>query len=71
MADIAELFARDPLSLTDDDIDEVIKAFRDMRYKFNLGDTRAGKVAKTPKALEKAEADELKDLLGDTGGLKI
>ena len=70
MNTLSELFARDPLSLTDEDIKEIVKAFRDMNSKFNLGDTRAGST-KPPaaKSLAGANADELQELL--KGGLKI
>lgn len=33
--DINELFSRDPLDLTDDDIDEIIAAMRERRHLFN------------------------------------
>lgn len=70
MSTLSDLMNTDPLKLTDPDIDEIIKAYRDMNYKFNLGDTRAGKVKSigSSKVLENAEADELKNLLA--GGLK-
>ena len=36
MADISELFARDPLSLTHEDTDEIIRYYREKRNQFNL-----------------------------------
>lgn len=70
MSDLATLMERDPLSLTTDDIDQVIKDMRAKRHLFNLGDTKAGTVkTKTPKALAGAAKDELAELFGD--GLKI
>ncbi len=53
MTELTEIFERDPLTLTKDspEIEEAIRAFRDMRYKFNLGDTKAGSVK--PKASAK------------------
>jgi len=64
MTDLAELYARDPLLHSQQDIEAIIKANRDMRYKFNLGDLRAGSVkAKTPKALEGVKTEDLKGLL--------
>lgn len=69
MNTLSELFALDPLELAKDPdkVKEVVKAFRDMNYKFNLGDTRAGTVKpKTPKSLAGLEADELKDLLKES-----
>jgi hypothetical protein len=47
--DLNELFNRDPLLLSKPEIESIIQGFRDMRYKFNTGDLKAGKV-KTPKA---------------------
>lgn len=46
--DINELFARDPLKLTDDDIDSIILEFRKKRamFKSNPGATRSGGVKK-------------------------
>ena len=42
MTDIGELFQRDPASLTRDDIDEIIKVYREARHQFALGATGAG-----------------------------
>lgn len=48
MSDINELFQRDPLSLTKDDLDQIIARFRQARTQFNLaGPAKA--VEKTPK----------------------
>lgn len=49
---LAELFARDPLSLTKPDIGVIVHYYRENRAKFNLGDNKAGKApkAKTEKA---------------------
>lgn len=65
MSDLNELFSTDPLSLTKDDpkIAEAIAAFRSMRARFELGDTRAGKV-KAPTAVTKTKG--LKELLEDS-----
>jgi len=41
MTDLAALFARDPLSLTSDDIESIIKTMRDKRSQFNLDGTSA------------------------------
>lgn len=64
MSELSELFERDPLSLTKDDpaIEEAVKAFREMRYKFNLGDTRAGSI-KAPKTGPKGLAELLTEPL--------
>lgn len=38
MSDISELFQRDPLSLTKDNLDDIIKHYRDARAKYLLGE---------------------------------
>jgi len=63
MSDITELFARDPLQLTKDDISTIVNKFRESRSAFNLGNKRAGST-KPPTAAQK-KAIELKDKLGD------
>lgn len=64
MSELSDLFDKDPLSHTDADLEVIIKGFRDMRSKFNLGDTRAGTVkAKKPKALEGMDDGDLAALL--------
>lgn len=72
MSDIAELFTRDPLSLTKDNIDTIISEYRKARANFNLGEKSAGSVKKmTAKAKTVTEIGapkvkkNLKDLLGD------
>lgn len=40
--DLAELFARDPLDLTDDDIRSIIEEMRKSRHAFNAGNMKAG-----------------------------
>lgn len=42
MSDLSLLFARDPLSLTTEDIDTIIETMRKSRHSFNLGNTKAG-----------------------------
>jgi hypothetical protein len=42
MTDLAELFARDPLSLTDPDIRSIIEEMRKSRHAFNAGNAKAG-----------------------------
>lgn len=42
MADVAELFARDPLSLTEDDLTLIVTEMRKSRHAFNLGNVKAG-----------------------------
>lgn len=43
MADLSELFARDPLTLTRENIDAIIAHLRESRSNFQIGDKRAGK----------------------------
>lgn len=42
MSDLAQLFARDPLKLTDDDIKSIIEEMRKSRHAFNAGNAKAG-----------------------------
>ena len=42
MPDIAELFARDPLLLTRDDLTHIITEMRKSRHAFSLGNIKAG-----------------------------
>jgi hypothetical protein len=42
MTDLAELFARDPLNLTDDDIRSIVEEMRKSRHAFNAGNAKAG-----------------------------
>lgn len=69
MSDIAELFTRDPLSLTRENIDEIIAHYRTARANFNLGEKQAGSTKKLkagPKVeIKDAPKKDLKDLLGD------
>lgn len=65
MTDIARLFAEDPLSLTRENIDEIISYYREARKNFNNGEKAAGstkklKAAGEPKAkVEKLDLDKL------------
>lgn len=56
MSDLAELFARDPLSYNKDgsDLRAVIEEMRKKRGQFNLGNAKAGKV--TAPTSEKGKA---------------
>lgn len=51
MSDLATLFARDPLKLTRDDVDEIIKHLRESRHKF-IGNNEKP----LPKLTEKEQA---------------
>ena len=42
MTDISELFSRDPSTLTRENIDDIIKVYRDARHQFALGVTQTG-----------------------------
>jgi hypothetical protein len=58
MSELSELFARDPLHLTDQDLDQIVARMREAQTKYDLGVPTA---PKAPKA-GKARADLLKDL---------
>ena len=62
--DIAVLFARDPLKHSDEDIDRIIKKFRDARSTFKAtGKAPTAKKAGKKPAVE-VDASSLGDLLG-------
>ena len=42
MNDLAELFARDPLKLSDEDICSIVEEMRKSRHAFNAGNVKAG-----------------------------
>jgi hypothetical protein len=42
MSDLQELFSRDPLNLTKDDIRSIIEEMRKSRHAFNAGNAKAG-----------------------------
>jgi hypothetical protein len=42
MADIAELFSRDPLSYSEQDLTIIVEEMRKSRHAFNLGNIKAG-----------------------------
>ncbi len=62
MTDIQELFSRDPLQLTDLDLDAMIAHMRENRKAFKLGNMTAGKMptAKQKEALSLADALDIK-----------
>ena len=68
MRDITELFARDPLSLSKQDIEVIVTKFRESRKAFSLGNMKAGST-KPPTAKQKATADLLAKL--DKSDVKI
>lgn len=59
--DLNELMMRDPLALTNDEIDQIIEAMRERRHRFNQGDMKAGsaKPKAPPKALKGLDNDLL------------
>lgn len=67
MTDITELFARDPLDLSKQDIEVIVARFRESRHAFNLGNKRAGstkppteKQKKTSALMEKLKGADVK-----------
>lgn len=64
--DLNELFNRDPLELTRDNIEQIILSMKAMRHKFLLsGDMRAGRV----KALAKPKAGD--SILTESLGIEL
>lgn len=60
MTDMTELFSRDPLSLTNENIDQIIEEMRKKRHLFNAGGSTAGKPK--PKLSKGQEATKGLDL---------
>lgn len=63
--DIAELFARNPMDLTTENLDAIIDEMRKSRHAFNLGNAKAGST-KPPTEKQKQILD-----LGTKLGIKI
>jgi len=63
-SDINELFARDPLSLTDEDIDLIIAEMRKRRHLFKTAPKSTSRKTTSPKLTEKEKAVKG---LGDLG----
>lgn len=63
MSDITELFNRDPLSLTDQDVDAIIEAMREQRHTFNNVEKKPGTKSKL--------TEKQSNLLAQAGDLKI
>lgn len=61
MSDISELFSRDPLTLTDQDIDKIVEDYRGRRHLFNAGVKNAGSTK--PKTEKQKEVQSLADKL--------
>jgi len=64
MTDIAEIFARDPLSYTKEggEVQLIVQKLRDSRHRFNSGDKSAGTMA-PPKTATGRAAKELGEQL--------
>jgi len=60
MSELSELFARDPLALSDQDITEIVARMREAQAQFELG-------IKAPKVVAKPKSTKTKDLLKDLG----
>jgi hypothetical protein len=61
MTDISELFSRDPESLTDQDLDAIVKHLQSLRAQFMLGAKTAGTMKKkaTKEKVTNINLDEL------------
>ena len=57
MTTLQEFFDRDPLSLTNDDIDEIIKEMRSKSHLFAKGNMDAGNTKKTAKPVVDLDID--------------
>lgn len=57
MTDLAELFARDPLTLTQSDLTSIVEEFRKSRHQFNAGNIKAGSTK--PKTEKQKQVSEL------------
>jgi hypothetical protein len=52
VTDLAELFSRNPLELTNPDLDAIITEMRGMRHAFNAGNMKAGTTKKKEKDVD-------------------
>lgn len=64
MSDLSELFERDPLKLTSEDIDAIIKKMREHQAQFELGVPKGGKVVAPKKTKTSAAGADLLKQLG-------
>lgn len=63
MSDLTELFSRDPLQYSKQDVQQIIAIYREKRKQFNAGGTLAGKArVVSPKAKALTEAIKTNDL---------
>lgn len=68
MTDLQELFSKDPLEHTKDDIAALVEELRKRRAQFNLGNTSAGSTK--PKTEKQKQAAALADKL-DLKGIEL
>lgn len=74
MSELSELFARDPLGLSEQNITDIVARMREAQAQYELG-VRAVVAPKPPKAAKSAKTQELlkdlglsaDDVLGDLG----
>jgi len=59
---LEELFSRDPMGFTTQDLDRVIMEFRRQREKWTLAEAKGAKAPKQPKAAEGKKTLTLDDL---------
>lgn len=64
---ISELFSRDPLLLSDQDIDQIINKLREQRHKFVAGNITAGK----PEAKKSVAQKAGEAVLAKTGDIDL
>jgi len=57
MTDLATLFARDPLSLTQEDLSTIVVEMRKSRHAFNAGNMKAGSTK--PKTVKQKALSDL------------
>ena len=59
MTEVAELYSKDPMELTRDDISALVADLRKRRASFKLGDKSAGKAKASPKAIANLDLSAL------------
>lgn len=69
--DIATLMARDPLKLSDQDIDTIVETLRANRKRFKAGDAQAGSTKPKKETVVAKAAKESKSIIGDLGDLGL
>lgn len=69
--DIATLMARDPLSMTDQDITQIVDKLRENRKRFLAGNAKAGSTKPAAPTKKAKAAAESKSIIGDLGDLGL